>query len=81
MCAVPIDSKWRLFRLDFYFVWLNASLSCKPVFMWQIQILHSTLHFKKKGIVMFMKSLLVAIIVICLWYTQHVIGSTLLMSD
>lgn len=47
MCAVPIDSKWPLFRLNFYFIWLNDSLSLKPVFMWEIQM-HATLHFKKK---------------------------------
>ena len=47
MCAVPIDSKWPLFRLNFYFIWLNDSLSLKPVFMWKIQM-HATLHFKKK---------------------------------
>lgn len=57
MCTVPIDSKWPLFRLDFYFIWLNDSLSFKPVFMWQIQIMHSTLHFKKR-VAVFMKSLL-----------------------
>lgn len=42
---------------------------------------HFAFQKKKGGIVVFMKSLLVAIIVICLWYPQHVIGSTLLMSD
>lgn len=57
MCAAPIDSKWPLFRLNFYFIWLNDSLSFKPVFMWKIQIVHSALHFKKR-IYVFMKSLL-----------------------
>ena len=57
MCAVPIDSKWPLFRLNFYFIWLNDSLSLKPVFMWKIQM-HATLHFKKKRTFVFMDSLL-----------------------
>lgn len=57
MCSVGIDSKWPLFRLNFYFIWLNDFVSFKPVFMWKIQIMHSNLHFKKR-IFVFMKSLL-----------------------
>lgn len=58
MCSVSIDSKWPLFRLDFYFICLNDFVSFKPVFMWKIQIMLSNLHFKKTRIFVFMKSLL-----------------------
>ena len=80
MHAVPIDSKRPLFRLNFYFIWLNDSLSLKPVFMWKIQM-RATLHFKKKEPLCLWNHFWVAITVICLWDTQHAIGSTLLMSD
>lgn len=81
MGSVPIDSKWPLFRLNFYFIWLNDFVSFKPVFMWKIQIMHSNLHFKNQESSCLWNHFWVAITVICLWDTQHVIGSTLLMSN
>ena len=49
MGGVPIDSKWPLFRLNFYFIFLNDSLSLKPVFMWKIQM-HALCISKKKNL-------------------------------
>lgn len=81
MCSVSIDSKWPLFRLNFYFICLNDFVSFKPVFMWKIQIMLSNLHFKKRESSCLWNHFWVAITVLCLWHIQHVIGSTLLMKD
>lgn len=81
MYSVSIDSKWPLFRLNFYFICFNDFVSFKPVFIWKIQITLSNLHFKKQESSCLWNHFWVAITVICLWDTKHVIGSTLLMKD